>query len=75
MFLLLPIIIAIALAAGTYLLALVSEGFANELSRVIEAAFDFVEYRAALRHARKVSYTSREAHGSSIYDSLHTRAA
>ena len=43
-----PIII-VALAAGSYLLALASDGFAYGLSRVVEAAFDAVEYRLALR--------------------------
>lgn len=43
--------IIIALAAGGCLLALVSDAFADALSRGVEAAFDFVEYRAALRRA------------------------
>ena len=73
MFILLPIIITVALTAGTFLLALVSEGFANEVSRVVEAVFDFVEYRSALRRAHKAAHASREAHG--VYESLYTRAA
>ncbi|MDT7605406.1 MAG: hypothetical protein QOF61_3403 [Acidobacteriota bacterium] len=43
--------IIIALAAGSFLLALVSDAFADALSRAVETAFDFVEYRAALRRA------------------------
>jgi hypothetical protein len=42
-------IIVVALAAGSYLLALASESFADGLSRVVEAAFDAAEYRLALR--------------------------
>jgi hypothetical protein len=45
------IIIIIALAAGSVLLALVSDAFADGLSYVVEATFDFIEYRAALRRA------------------------
>lgn len=41
--------IVVALAAGSYLLALASESFADGLSRVVEAAFDAAEYRLALR--------------------------
>jgi hypothetical protein len=42
-------IIVVALAAGSYLLALASESFADGLSRVVEAAFEAAEYRLALR--------------------------
>jgi hypothetical protein len=42
----------IALVAGNFLLALVSDGFADALSRGVEAVFDFLEYKAALRNAR-----------------------
>lgn len=45
--------ITIAVMAGTYLLALASDGFAYGLSRVVEAAFDFAELRAADRNARR----------------------
>ena len=48
MLLTIPIIV-VALAAGSYLLALASDGFAYGLSRVVEAAFDAAEYRLALR--------------------------
>lgn len=41
--------ITIALAAGSVLLALVSDAFAHEMSRLVEAAFDWIEYRLALR--------------------------
>lgn len=42
-----------SLMVGGFLLALVSDAFAYELSRVVEAAFDFAEYRAARRRANK----------------------
>lgn len=45
--------ITIAVMAGTYLLALASDGFAYELSRAVEAAFDFAERRAAERTLRR----------------------
>lgn len=47
------LIITIAIMAGAYLLALASDGFAYGLSRVVEAAFDFAEVRAAERSARR----------------------
>ena len=47
------IYIAIALLAGGTLLALVSDAFAYEVSRVMEAALDRVEYRLALRERRR----------------------
>ncbi len=46
--------LVITLTAGSVLLALVSNAFAYELSHVIEAVFDMIEYRLALgaeRHA------------------------
>ncbi len=54
-------IIVVALAAGSFMLALASDGFAYELSRVVEAAFDAVEYRLALmrRRGRAVRETKR----------------
>ena len=58
MLLTIPIII-VALAAGSFLLALVSEGFAYGLSRAVEAAFDAAEYRLALR--RRGRAARREA--------------
>ena len=54
MLLTIPIII-VALAAGSYLLALASDGFAYGLSRVVEAAFDAVEYRLALMRKGRAS--------------------
>ena len=45
--------ITIALAAGVLLLALTSDAFAYELSRGVEGAFDFFEYRAARRAAER----------------------
>jgi hypothetical protein len=51
--------IIIALVAGSFLLALVSDAFADALSGSVEAAFDFVEYRAALRHASRRVNASR----------------
>ena len=54
-----PVII-VALAAGSYLLALASDGFAYELSRVVEAAFDAAECRLALmRRGRAAREKSR----------------
>jgi hypothetical protein len=60
-------IVVVALAAGSYLLALASESFADGLSRVVEAAFDAAEYRLALRRkgraarAREVGRAGRAA--------------
>ena len=48
-----PLIVAIIVAAAVYLLALVSDAFAYELSRAVEAAFDYAEYRLALRSSRR----------------------
>ena len=45
--------ITIALAGGALLLALTSDAFAYELSRGVEAAFDFFEYRAAHKAAER----------------------
>ena len=59
MLLTIPIII-VALGAGSFLLALVSEGFAYGLSRAVEAAFDAVEYRLALRRRGRAA-RAREA--------------
>ncbi|MDT7541887.1 MAG: hypothetical protein QOE33_1791 [Acidobacteriota bacterium] len=72
MLLLIAGIIIIALA-GSFLLALVSDAFADALSSSVEAAFDFVEYRAALRRAgRRVN----EPHVDKIaYASSQTRMA
>jgi len=44
--------ITASLAAGGFLLALVSDGFAYELSRVVEKVLDTIEYRLALRERR-----------------------
>jgi hypothetical protein len=43
--------IIVALLAGSCLLALVSDAFADALSRGVEATFDYFEYRAARRQA------------------------
>ena len=56
----------IALAGGSFLLALASDAFAYELSRVVEAAFDFVEYRAALRRKRRAEHGRREGRGALV---------
>lgn len=50
-----------ALATGV-LLTLVSENFADGVSRVLEAAFDAVEYRLALSEAR----ASRAGRGGAV---------
>lgn len=47
------IMIPIAITAGSILLAFVSDTFAYEMSRVIEAAFDAMEYRLASRAERR----------------------
>lgn len=48
------ILTAAVTAAGVFLLALASDAFAYEVSRGVEAAFEFVEYRSALRrHSRR----------------------
>lgn len=41
--------IVIALVGGLFLLARMSDTLADELSRGVEALFDFIEYRLALR--------------------------
>ena len=51
MLLLIPIMI-VALAAGGYLLARGSEGFAYALSRGVEAISGFIAYKASLRSVR-----------------------
>jgi hypothetical protein len=38
----------------------VSDGFAYELSRVVEKAFDMVEYRLAVQERRRVARQPRE---------------
>jgi hypothetical protein len=50
------------LAVAGYLLALVSDAFGYGLSRVVEPAFDFVEYRLALRERRRQGIKPREEH-------------
>lgn len=72
-------VIISALAAGSFLLALVSDAFADGLSRAVEATFDFVEYRAELRRASKRTHAP---HGESVsrgakisYATTLTRAA
>lgn len=45
--------ITASIAAGGFLLALVSDGFAYELSRVVEKVFDVIEYRLALQERRR----------------------
>ncbi len=57
----LAILIISAMLVGCYLLALVSAGFAYELSRVVETMFDFVEYKAALRESRRQTHEARPA--------------
>jgi hypothetical protein len=51
----------IALVAGNFLLALVSDAFADALSRGVESVFDFLEYKAALRNARTQANAPRHA--------------
>ena len=52
--------ITASLAAGGFLLALVSDGFAYELSRVVEKLFDIIEYRLALQERRRGANQPRE---------------
>ncbi len=52
--------ITASLAAGGFLLALVSDGFAYELSRVVEKLFDMIEYRLALQERRRGANQPRE---------------
>jgi hypothetical protein len=52
--------ITASLAAGGFLLALVSDGFAYELSRVVEKLFDMIEYRLALQERRRGATQPRE---------------
>jgi hypothetical protein len=72
-------VIIIALAAGSFLLALVSDAFADGLSRAVEATFDFVEYRAARRRAGKRTDVMRGENVSRVekisYAATLTRAA
>ncbi|HYY93926.1 MAG TPA: hypothetical protein VE713_05370 [Pyrinomonadaceae bacterium] len=65
MLLMVPIII-VALAAGSYLLALASDGFAYELSRVVEAAFDALEYRLALMRKGRAARETKRAGGRAV---------
>ncbi len=51
MFLLIQIMFAVA--AGFVALILSSETFADATSRRVESAFDFIEYRLALRESRR----------------------
>ena len=51
MLLLIPVITG-ALAAGVYLLARGSKGFASDWSRVVAVISGFVEFKAALRNVR-----------------------
>lgn len=59
MLLLIPAVV-IGTAGACYLLALASDGFAYGLSRGVEAAFDFFEYRAALRAHRRAQLSRPE---------------
>ena len=60
--------ITASLAAGGFLLALVSEGFAYELSRVVEKVLDVIEYRLALREQRRPQPRERVAYATSFAD-------
>ena len=62
MLLTIPIIV-VALAAGSFLLALASDGFAYELSRAVEAAFDAAEYRLALMRRGRAARETNRARG------------
>jgi hypothetical protein len=49
------LIVLAAALAGVVLLTLLSEGFADGVSRVAEAAFDVVEYRLAVARERRAT--------------------
>ena len=49
------LIVLVAALAGVVLLTLVSEGFADGVSRVAEAAFDAVEYRLAVVEGKRAA--------------------
>jgi hypothetical protein len=66
--------ITVALPAGALLLALASDAFAYELSRGVEATFDFFEYRAALRRARRREFNER-AGAEVSYEATYSHAA
>ena len=53
----------IAAMTGGILLALVSDAFAYEISRLLEATLDAVEYRRALMAKRRGVEASRVQHG------------
>jgi hypothetical protein len=69
---LLWLIIGGAVVLGSFLLALVSEEFAYALSRVVEAVFDALEYKAALRQAR--TQRSRQSVERMTYAASYPRA-
>jgi hypothetical protein len=58
-------IIIIALPAAAFALALVSEMFAFSLSRAVEAAFERVEYRMAVRERARAT-RERELHATEV---------
>lgn len=77
---LLILMIGVALVAGGFLLALVSEEFAYALSRVVEAVIEFVEYKTALKQARTQSRQARlqtlpDHSGRLIYHASYSRTA
>jgi len=65
--------ITIALAAGALLLALTSDAFAYELSRGVEAAFDFFEYRAARKAAERREF-AQAANAEVAYEASYSAA-
>jgi hypothetical protein len=71
--LLMSVGIIVALLAGSCLLALVSDAFADALSRNVEAAFDHFEYRAALR--RSLRRDARPSAEETTYAATLQRAA
>ena len=67
--------ITVALPAGALLLALASDAFAYELSRGVEAALEYFEYRAALRRERRRGQRGRQAGGPEVaYEASYARA-
>jgi len=55
----------IVVAAG-YVLTLVSNSFGYAMSRMLEAGFDFVEYRLALKARERRDMRQEIAHGASV---------
>jgi hypothetical protein len=69
------IYLTIATVAGGALLALVSDAFAYEMSRILEAALDSIEYRLARRAKRRGASRHREREAKVGFDVTSTARA